>query len=309
MIVADLIAAALANPEFSPDLLRLAQFEASRDLVRICTACNLSESRINAVPWEGFAAPVFLLGEAPGAEEDQSGRPFVGRSGRLLESLCAKAGLRRSTSPRTLAVPYSIGNVIGCRPPGNDFARAEAAGAVGECRVHRERALDLSGAWLVVCVGGKALRYHTGRTALGESLGQWWWDRHGRLTTAIYHPAYLLRQNDKALNESTVRILRRVACAASVGDHIPAPTVYGQALVSLTADQSKFFEKRGWVLAHSALLGEQIVVAKTAAIRVPDKLAGLGRYTPTELAKLRGDPEWVKRVHAAKVALGAEVLV
>lgn len=77
-----------------------------------CPLCRLSKSRTNAVPGEGPGdARIMLIGEAPGAEEDLTGRPFVGRAGRLLDRLLAEAGIERSE--------VFITSVVKCRPPGN----------------------------------------------------------------------------------------------------------------------------------------------------------------------------------------------
>ncbi len=80
--------------------------------VRICVKCGLSETRTRAVPGEGPAdARVFFIGEGPGRNEDLQGRPFVGASGRYLDSLIQQIGLDRSR--------VFITNVVKCRPPEN----------------------------------------------------------------------------------------------------------------------------------------------------------------------------------------------
>ena len=80
--------------------------------IRVCRRCPLSEERLNAVPGEGSArARVMFVGEAPGQDEDEQGRPFVGRAGQLLRKLIAHIGLAESDC--------FIGNVLKCRPPGN----------------------------------------------------------------------------------------------------------------------------------------------------------------------------------------------
>ncbi len=80
--------------------------------IRKCTRCPLHTTRTHAVPGEGgFRKRVMLIGEAPGKNEDEQGRPFVGRAGQLLDSLLREAGLTRAD--------VYITNVVKCRPPGN----------------------------------------------------------------------------------------------------------------------------------------------------------------------------------------------
>jgi DNA polymerase len=95
------------------------EFAAKKDLfiklnsaVINCSKCRLCKNRINAVVGEGsINAQVVFIGEAPGAKEDELGRPFVGRSGVLLNELLAKIGLSRRD--------IWVGNIIKCRPPDN----------------------------------------------------------------------------------------------------------------------------------------------------------------------------------------------
>jgi len=93
----------------------LPAFKSLRELeeaVASCTRCPLHKVRRNPVPGEGPSdAPLMLVGEAPGAKEDEEGRPFVGRAGQLLNQLMAEVGLRREEA--------YITNIVKCRPPGN----------------------------------------------------------------------------------------------------------------------------------------------------------------------------------------------
>jgi DNA polymerase len=88
------------------------ELERIEEMVRICRLCDLSSSRTHAVPGEGAPdAEVFLIGEAPGAEEDREGRPFVGRAGQILNVLLHSIGLDREKTFLT--------SVVKCRPPNN----------------------------------------------------------------------------------------------------------------------------------------------------------------------------------------------
>src|SRR5215216_3026851 len=89
-----------------------AQLEKLAKQIRVCTKCELHRSRTNAVPGEGPThAEIMLIGEGPGAREDEQGRPFVGASGKFLDQLLEQAGVTRAD--------VWITNVVKCRPPGN----------------------------------------------------------------------------------------------------------------------------------------------------------------------------------------------
>jgi len=102
--------------------------------VRACRACRLCETRTNAVPGEGAHKPlVMVIGEGPGADEDASGRPFVGRAGQLLDKMLASIGLYRDSN-------CFIANVVKCRPPGNRDPQPDETAA---CASFLERQIAL----------------------------------------------------------------------------------------------------------------------------------------------------------------------
>jgi uracil-DNA glycosylase len=314
---ATLLAAAAACEDLvlRSRFLHRARIEESRDLVRACDACALHQSRSQAVPWDGEPAPVMFVGEAPGEREDALGRPFVGRSGVLLESVARRAGLVRSSSLVSPgAVGWAVTNVVCCRPPGKEFARAVQADAPERCRVHRERALELSGAWAVVLVGNQAFEA-SGMSEGAEPSSRrgtlWWgWDR--RLYTLIYHPAFLLRNGtNRALFDETERALRRLAEAVALGEHLPPARFGTTPLADTRSDEftrlERWFRKRGWAVFHSAVLGESVAVVKDRDTPIPDEYSHLARYTPDEVARMRGQAEFLRRVHAVKLATGGTV--
>ncbi len=111
-----------------------------------CTKCPLHRSRTQAVVYRGSRSPrVVFVGEAPGAEEDRVGLPFVGRSGRRLDAALASLGLGPTE--------YGILNLIKCRPPRNRFDPAAARA----CRPYLDRQLALLAPGLVVTLGARAL--------------------------------------------------------------------------------------------------------------------------------------------------------
>jgi DNA polymerase len=152
--------------------------------VRICIKCPLSETRTQAVPGEGPAnAAVFFIGEGPGRTEDEQGRPFVGASGRFLESLLRDAGMDRSQ--------VFITNVVKCRPPDNRDPRPAELAA---CRDYLDRQIALVRPVVVVTLG----RYSMERYFPGAAITK----IHGRVKRVgevsylpLFHPAAALRSD------------------------------------------------------------------------------------------------------------------
>lgn len=147
-----------------------------------CRACGLCERRTNTVPGEGPPAPeLVFVGEGPGADEDASGRPFVGAAGQLLEKMIVAMGLRRED--------VFIGNVVKCRPPGN---RAPEPDEVAACLPFLEAQLTALKPKVICLLGAtplKALLGLTGITRLHGKRHDW----RGTPVIPTFHPAYLLR--------------------------------------------------------------------------------------------------------------------
>jgi DNA polymerase len=136
-----------------------------------------------------------LVGEAPGREEDIEGRPFVGRSGQLLDRMLAAVGLSRTAQDRESAV--FITNTVFWRPPGN---RNPTAAEQAVCAPFLERAIELVNPRMLLLVGGPASKSMLKREDGILSLrGRWfeWKSEDGRLelpAMPTLHPAFLLRQ-------------------------------------------------------------------------------------------------------------------
>lgn len=158
------------------------ELEMLHDKIRHCTLCPLYETRTNAVPGEGpHDATVMLVGEAPGAREDETGRPFVGRSGELLESLLAEIGLARDD--------VFITSILKSRPPKN---RTPTQFEIRACRPYLERQIELINPRVVVLLGGVAISSLIGPWKVSESHGRFY--ESGSQTYFItYHPAAALR--------------------------------------------------------------------------------------------------------------------
>ncbi|CAG0997450.1 Type-4 uracil-DNA glycosylase [Burkholderiales bacterium] len=165
-------------------------WEALPQHVAACRACGLCDSRQQAVPGVGQATATWLVvGEAPGAEEDRQGEPFVGQAGKLLDNMLAAIGLKRGEA-------VFIANVLKCRPPGN---RNPAPEEVAACRPYLERQIMLLRPKLILALGRFAALTLLDTDASIASLRGRVHQRQGFPLVVTYHPAYLLRNlPDKA---------------------------------------------------------------------------------------------------------------
>jgi DNA polymerase len=171
-------AAALSPPE------RVAALQVLRTEVAGCRRCALlAETRTQTVFGVGDPqARLVFFGEAPGADEDRQGEPFVGRAGQLLTKIIEACRLRRED--------VYIMNVLKCRPPEN---RTPLPDEVEHCRAHFERQLDIICPEFICCLGLSASRalLRTEQT-MGRLRGKLF-DYRGAQVLCTYHPSYLLR--------------------------------------------------------------------------------------------------------------------
>lgn len=180
-----------------------------------CRACPLGENRKQAVFGVGYRhAEWMLVGEAPGAEEDARGEPFVGQAGKLLDNMLASIGLSRDgETPQSVF----IANVLKCRPPNN---RNPEPAEVAQCEPFLRRQVELIGPKLVLVMGRFAAQALLGTDASIASLrGQVHHiDVGGRPVPVVvtYHPAYLLRNlGDKAKSWADLCFAREVHAQAT----------------------------------------------------------------------------------------------
>jgi DNA polymerase len=158
--------------------------DALTSAVSSCTACaDLAATRTTVVVGDLLpAARLLIVGEAPGANEDLAGRPFVGKGGQLLDALLADSGLARST--------VSVLNVLKCRPPGN---RAPSRPEAARCTGWLDRQVELLDPPLVLTLGRTALTWAMGTaTTLAAARGVLH-DWRGRRLVASYHPSAAIR--------------------------------------------------------------------------------------------------------------------
>ncbi len=152
---------------------------------KICKKCDLAKTRGNIVFGQGVAtAPVMLIGEAPGKNEDEQGLPFVGRSGKLLDSLLESVGLSREKN-------VYICNTVKCRPPEN---RDPSAGERVACAPYLQAQIDAISPKLILLCGKVALSHFLPHEKSMKNIrGKWFLGPNNILMMPIYHPAYLLR--------------------------------------------------------------------------------------------------------------------
>jgi DNA polymerase len=179
-------------------------WEAVAAEVAACTRCQLHQCRNRTVFGVGDRhAQWLVVGEAPGADEDQQGEPFVGRAGGLLNSMLRGIGLAREQ--------VFIANVLKCRPPGNRDPKPEE---VAQCLPYLERQIALLRPRIMLAVGRIAAQNLLATdTPIGKLRGQVHAFGQAQIPLVVtYHPAYLLRSpTEKRKAWEDLKFARRVA--------------------------------------------------------------------------------------------------
>ena len=153
-----------------------------------CHRCPLGENRTHAVIGRGnLQAPIMIVGEGPGQTEDETGQPFVGKSGQLLEKILQSVKL-------TVEEDVFICNVVKCRPPENRTPTTEEADA---CKGYLQEQIRMVNPKIILLTGATAVKGLTGmKQGITKIRGQWI-ERDDRLYMPIFHPAYLLRNQSR----------------------------------------------------------------------------------------------------------------
>lgn len=177
-----------------------------RACVADCVRCELSQSRTNTVFGVGNQnADWMIIGEAPGAEEDRRGEPFVGRAGKLLDQMLFAIGHSRDS--------VFIANILKCRPPDNRDPKPDETAA---CRDYLERQIALIQPKIILAVGRIAAQT---LLASDEPVGRMRGRQHdldGIPLVVTYHPAYLLRSpSQKRKSWSDLCLATRLAAEAA----------------------------------------------------------------------------------------------
>jgi DNA polymerase len=164
------------------------RIEELAEQIRVCTKCPLCQSRNQAVPGDGkLTAKVMIIGEAPGKEEDLSGHPFVGASGKFLNSVLEGTGLERDD--------FFVTNTVKCRPPKN---RTPKKLEVDTCTAnYLFEQIELINPKLIMLLGGVAAKKLLGVKSVNEARGRVI-EHEGRRYIVGYHPAVRFYREDLA---------------------------------------------------------------------------------------------------------------
>ena len=153
------------------------------DSVLICKKCTLGHQRTNAVPGSGNPkSTILFIGEAPGRYEDEQGVPFVGRAGRLLDSLLESIGLDRSE--------VFVTNMLKCRPPKN---RDPLPDELKACGPYLNKQIELINPKIIVTLGRFSFAWFFPDIPIGEARGKPINLENGTVVYPMYHPAAALR--------------------------------------------------------------------------------------------------------------------
>jgi uracil-DNA glycosylase family 4 len=164
-----------------------------------CHKCSLAKTRNHVIFGEGNPhAPIFLIGEAPGMDEDLKGRPFVGRSGHLLDKILNACGFTRTQH-------VFISNVVKCRPPGNRVPTPEE---VEKCKPYLLQQIEWIDPQILILLGATALKNLAGPESRITRIRGTWLHIANRLAMPVYHPSALLR--DPALKRDTWEDFKKI---------------------------------------------------------------------------------------------------
>lgn len=164
-----------------------------------CFKCELGKTRNNIVFSDGKAsAKIMLIGEAPGADEDATGTPFVGRAGKLLSSLLEECGFSRKDD-------FYIANTVKCRPPEN---RVPTDDEKQICEKYLLEQIKIIKPKVIVLCGATSAKSFLGnKIKISQIRGQWYKILDNLDATVIFHPSYLLRNH--SLEEGSPRWLTK----------------------------------------------------------------------------------------------------
>ncbi len=160
------------------------EFEVLRQEINQCTKCSLSKTRNNVVFGEGFRnAKIMCIGEGPGYYEDQQGKPFVGKSGILLDKILEACGFNRKEH-------VFIGNIVKCRPPNNRDPLPEERET---CIPFLYKQIELIKPEIIILLGATALKGLIDPNAKITKVRGEWMNWNNRLVMPTFHPSALLR--------------------------------------------------------------------------------------------------------------------
>lgn len=178
----------MAESESTPT--NLASLEEVRKQALQCRACGLCETRTNVVFADGNPeAKLMIIGEGPGQHEDETGLPFVGRAGQLLDKILLSVDIDRKKDAY-------ICNIVKCRPPQNRVPTKEEAKT---CRPFLEEQITFVKPEIILLAGATAVQYILQvKDPISKIRGKWF-EYRGARAMPIFHPSYLLRNDTKAV--------------------------------------------------------------------------------------------------------------
>ena len=155
-----------------------------------CNQCNLAKTRNTVVVYRGTPeAPLMFVGEGPGANEDKQGIPFVGKAGRLLDTLLTAHGF--------VETDYHICNIVKCRPPEN---RVPSLDEAKSCMPLLGKQIRFVKPKLIVLLGGTAYNYFMNPSDTITKARGTWIEKNGYHILPTFHPAYILRNEREKIN-------------------------------------------------------------------------------------------------------------
>jgi len=173
-----------------------------REEVIKCKLCNLCMNRTNAVPGEGNSkATLMFIGEAPGRNEDEKGRPFVGMAGKILDECLDNVGIVRARTYVT--------NIVKCRPPNNRVPKDDERRL---CKNYLEREISIVSPKIICILGRTAYHSMLGGESILGNRGKFI-ERDGRLFFLTIHPAAIIYNNK--LRDTLEKDLRTLATECS----------------------------------------------------------------------------------------------
>jgi len=186
--------------------------EELREKASVCTACDLCEKRTNVVFGEGNPnSPLVIIGEGPGETEDKTGRPFVGRAGQLLDECLRECGMLRRH--------VFITNVVRCRPTNEDGGRLKNRPPTSEeantcISLWMEPTLTIIAPLVILCLGSPAANAVIKKGfKIMQDRGKFFDSKYANYAIAGLHPAYILRQQGEAFDETRASLIEDIEAA------------------------------------------------------------------------------------------------
>ena len=175
------------NEQNTAELLQSPSIEDLEKEIKRCNFCQLRPGATQVVVSDGNPhSRLMLVGEAPGADEDREGVPFIGRAGQLLTKILNAVDLQRDD--------VYITNIVKCRPPGN---RTPSSEEIKHCIAYLEKQIEAINPGIIICLGSPATRTLIDKHAYITKVRGKWVQKDGRLYMPTFHPAALLRDVQK----------------------------------------------------------------------------------------------------------------